>query len=234
VGSYPSKGVVLHYYFAKLQLHSLAIRGLNPPANNHTFLSSERAEAANVAIYCAISAIRMFLDEQDIRTAMVGVPLFKHTMISFAAVFLLRVAWKWRAHLLVDPQQVSTLVQSLVDVMRSVDVNRRHLLWRLANGLADNLAKLKHELAREDTSSMHHQGPLVLQQYMTADSEALRPVSQTMAGAQEMERPTYTDVVARDIFDDLFAADGLSFAADEWLFTAPYDAYSSAQNNAWG
>jgi hypothetical protein len=225
--------VVLHYYFAKLQLHSLAIRGLNPPANHNEWLSSERAEAANVAIYCAISAIRMFLDEQDIRTAMVGVPLFKHTMITFAAVFLLRVAWKWRTHLLVDPQQVITLVQSIVEVMRSVDVNRRHLLWRLATGLADNLNKLKIELARQASSTLP-QSQTIMQQYVAADDASMRILPQTVAVAQGTPHQPYTHAQARDIFDDLFAADGLSFAADEWLFTAPYDTYGTDQSSAWG
>lgn len=224
---------MLHYYFAKLQLHSLAVRGLKPPATGTELLSSERAEAANVAIYCAISAIRMFLDEQDLRSAMVGVPLFKHTMITFAAVFLLRVAWKWREHLLIDAHQVSKLVQSIIEVMRSVDVNRRHILWRLTNGLSDNLAKFRNALAHGADQRNQLQPLQAAPNYTYTENVASSSVSHSLAATQMPVHQSLMDAQARDIFDDLFAADGLSFAADEWLFAPSYDGFVSEQDVLW-
>jgi hypothetical protein len=78
----------------------------------------ERTESANISIYSAMATLKMVLNEADIRNAIVGVPLFTHTMIAFSAVFLLKVAWKWSAALLnIDVHQVHDLVQSIIDLM---------------------------------------------------------------------------------------------------------------------
>ena len=114
MGTYPSKGVVLHYYFAKFHLNSLSLRAISSDAN----LSIDRCEAANTAISSAMATLNMVLHEPDIRKALVGVPLFTHTMVAFSAVFLLKVAWKWgSAPLNIDHHQVLGLVQDVIDVL---------------------------------------------------------------------------------------------------------------------
>lgn len=142
VASYPSKGVVLHYHFAKFQLNSLALRAL--PAN--TPLLGDRKEAANIAICSATATLDMVLHEPAIRDAIVGVPLFTHTMVAFAAVFLLKVAWMWDSSLLnIDPRQLQDLVQSVVNVMSSVAASEKHLAYYIANGLSKMLDRLKNK-----------------------------------------------------------------------------------------
>jgi len=229
---------VLHYYFAKLQLHSLAVRGVTPPqlsaeSSQSSYLSTERTEAANVAVFSAMSALRMVLNEPDIREGIIGVPLFKHTMMTFAAVFLLRVAWKWNAFLNINTNQVLTLVQAIVDLMRSVQVNKRHLVWRLANGLADNLTKLKEALATQsDTSPPSHAAGVHGNTNTMHRRQTPRAPLQIDAGQQQwQQQQIFSDTQTRDIFDDMFMADGLSFAADEWLFTAPYENSMSYDQN---
>lgn len=140
VGTYPSKGVVLHYYFAKFHLNSLSLRAI---ASN-TNLSMDRREAANVAISSAMATLNMVLYEPDIRNALVGVPLFTHTMVAFSAVFLLKVAWKWSsASLNIDRRQVISLVENVIGIMSGVRASDKHLTYHIANGLKKMLAKLR-------------------------------------------------------------------------------------------
>jgi hypothetical protein len=96
IGSYPSKGVVLYYHFARFQLNSLALRGLPPPsAVTSETLSYDRREAANIAITAATSTLTLIFEEPDLRRAMSAVPIFTHTMIAFCATFLLKMAKTW-------------------------------------------------------------------------------------------------------------------------------------------
>lgn len=96
IGSYPSKGVVLYYHFARFQLNSLALRALPPPsATSSESLSYDRREAANIAISAATSTLTLIFEEPDLRKALTGVPIFTHTMVAFCATFLLKMAKTW-------------------------------------------------------------------------------------------------------------------------------------------
>ncbi|KAF4829923.1 Transcriptional activator of proteases prtT [Colletotrichum siamense] len=92
IGQFTNKGVILYSYFAKLQINSLAIRGVSI---NSDRLSTERKEFANMAISAASSILTLVQEEEDLRRALVGTPLYVHTMITFASVFLMKVAAKW-------------------------------------------------------------------------------------------------------------------------------------------
>jgi hypothetical protein len=72
IGTFPSKGIILYSYFAKLQLNSFAIRGISI---THGRLSTERKEFANMAISAAASILTFVLEEEDLRRALVGTPL---------------------------------------------------------------------------------------------------------------------------------------------------------------
>ena len=131
---------MIHYHFAKFQLNSLSLRAVTANAN----LSLDRTETANIAISSAMATLNLVLNEPDIRTAIVGMPLFTHTMIAFSAVFLLKVAWKWNAALLnIDAHQVHDLVQNIIDFMSNSTASERHLTFHIAAGLRKMLEKLK-------------------------------------------------------------------------------------------
>ncbi|KIW82266.1 hypothetical protein Z517_05293 [Fonsecaea pedrosoi CBS 271.37] len=166
VGTYPSKGVVLHYHFAKLQLNSLALRAISP---NHQF-SLDRREAANSAIASAMSTMNLVLHEPDIRNAVARVTLFKHTMIAFAAVFLLKVVWSWNsAALNIERRQVLDLVQAVVDLMSNAQASRRHLCRHIATGLSKMISRLKaRPLYQARRDGDHH--PLNIPADMEDDS----------------------------------------------------------------
>jgi hypothetical protein len=138
VRTYPSKGVVLHYHFAKFQLNSLALRALSP--TNTPVFSLDRKECANTAISAAMACLNMVLEEQDVRDAIVGVPIFTHTMVTFSAVFLLKVAVNWNsAYLNIDGRQVRHTVQRVIELMTCVSAGDRHLTRHIARGLGKML-----------------------------------------------------------------------------------------------
>lgn len=84
----------------------------------------------------------MVLEERDIRDAIVGVPIFTHTMITFSAVFLLKVAVNWNsAYLNINGRQVRRLVERVIELMNCVSAGERHLTRHIARGLSKMLER---------------------------------------------------------------------------------------------
>ncbi|TKA81507.1 hypothetical protein B0A49_00559 [Cryomyces minteri] len=138
VSAYPAKGVGLHYHYAKFQLNSLSLRGCQPSPSFE--LSTERREFANTAISCAETILRMVLDEPDIRNALVGVPLYLHTMITYATVFLLKVRRKWKTTQLgTDLALIQDLLTRVIVLLRDAKASERHLTYHIAAGLTKML-----------------------------------------------------------------------------------------------
>ncbi|KAH6669797.1 putative fungal-specific transcription factor [Halenospora varia] len=139
IGKYPSKGVTLHYHYAKLQLNSLSLRGLK---ENSESLSTTRREFARTATASAEMLLRMTLEEPDIRNAIVGVPLYLLTMITYATVFLLKVQQKWRgAQIGMDLLQIQDLVSRVINQLQNAKASQRHLTYHIANGLSKMLGR---------------------------------------------------------------------------------------------
>ncbi|KAH8703949.1 putative fungal-specific transcription factor [Talaromyces proteolyticus] len=152
VGDYPFKAVALHYHFSRLTLNSLALRTYHS-ANSFRPLSAERKKYAEIAIDSAMSTLQTVLDEPDIQRSLVGVPLFLHSMITFAAVFLLKIAVKVHpscvnasvsqrnslaaAALRINVSSVLRTIEKIVDLMISISekASERHLSHHIARGL---------------------------------------------------------------------------------------------------
>ncbi|KAI5810275.1 hypothetical protein DFH27DRAFT_477090, partial [Peziza echinospora] len=132
VGDYPAKGVLLHYHFAKLQLNSLALRGVTALSTSEVTsahiigaFGPQRTAMARLAIESATHVLTTILTVEEIRVCLIGVPLYVHTMIAFAAVFLMKVVSRWRnvpniADLLNPAQDIWMLVAKVVEVLRDV------------------------------------------------------------------------------------------------------------------
>ncbi|KAJ5639788.1 uncharacterized protein N7484_007650 [Penicillium longicatenatum] len=161
VGAYPYKAVYMHYHFSRLQLNSVALRTYHSSTSSKA-MSPERRKRANIAIESAIATLKVVLDERDIQLALVGVPLYLHSMITFAAVFLLKIAAKVcsngtnpggqgqnssiaSAGLLVDIGYVRDLVGRIVEMMVSCSqrASERHLSHHIARGLRKMLTGLE-------------------------------------------------------------------------------------------
>ncbi|KAJ5594440.1 uncharacterized protein N7459_000648 [Penicillium hispanicum] len=161
VGAYPYKAVYMHYHFSRLQLNSVALRTYHSSTSSR-IMSPERRKRANIAIESAIATLKVVLDERDIQRALVGVPLYLHSMITFAAVFLLKLAAKAcsngtnpggqgphnsiaSAGLLIDSGYVRVLVGRIVELMVSCSqrASERHLSHHIARGLRKMLTGLE-------------------------------------------------------------------------------------------
>lgn len=161
IGSYPSKGVVLYYHFARLQLNSLALRALPPPsAATSESLSYDRREAANIAISAATSTLTLIFEEPDLRWAMTAVPIFTHAMVAFCATFLLKMAKTWGAiaqaqspEAVAEPMglglnfnvhQVLSLSRRSASFLAKVaeNLNEKHLTRHIVQGINDLLKRL--------------------------------------------------------------------------------------------
>lgn len=125
-------------------------------------MSFERRKRADIAVESAIATLQVCLDERDIQQALVGVPLYLHSMITFAAVFLLKIAAKVcsngaipgsqgkqtsiaSAGLQVDVGYVRVLVGRIVELMVSCSqrASERHLSHHIARGLRKMLTGLE-------------------------------------------------------------------------------------------
>ncbi|ETI29231.1 hypothetical protein G647_01684 [Cladophialophora carrionii CBS 160.54] len=241
IDTYPSKGVALHYHLAKLQLNSLALRGMLLGAS----LSVDRMDAAHVAVASAMAALRLVLDEPCIRASIIGVPLFKHAMFTFSAVFLLKVSCQWNAALYIDQAQVLDLVQSVVDLTRSFSINRRHLVYHITKGLAEAVQRIRGKAIISRDADAHQQNhpqshnatglsasfiaaPLVA----TNGNGTSHPQQQQQQNPQRLP-PSYSPVDPHlaDLFDEFAVADGLNIAANNWLSYVSMDAYSCPSAN---
>ncbi|KAH7116509.1 hypothetical protein B0J13DRAFT_653439 [Dactylonectria estremocensis] len=121
--TFTNKGVILYSYFAKLQINSLAIRGV---------LNAE-------------AILTFVLEEADTRRALVGTPLYVHAMITVACVFLVKAMTKWNRFvgLNVNRGYVLGLLERVVAVLKIAVTSDRHVLKHIASGLAKMLDRMK-------------------------------------------------------------------------------------------
>ncbi|KAL2009112.1 hypothetical protein VTN00DRAFT_7306 [Thermoascus crustaceus] len=174
VGAYPYKAVYLHYHFSRLQLNSLALRTYHSSTSTRT-MSPERKEHATIAINSAISTLNVVLDEPDMQRALIGVPLYLHSMITFAAVFLLKITVKGSsscipgcnsrqnsiasADLPIDVPYIRSLVERIVELMVSCSerASERHLSHHIARGLGKMLAGFQEWEKRNPNNQQQQQ-----------------------------------------------------------------------------
>lgn len=89
----------------------------------------------------------MVLEEPSIREAVIGVPLYLHTNIVFAAVFLIKVLSRWKAARFEQQDDALTinLVERVVALLRSGKASERHLTFHIAKGLSVMLTKISSQ-----------------------------------------------------------------------------------------
>lgn len=155
IGQFPVIGITLYSYFGKLLLNSLALRGVNISQDQ---LSAERREYANMAINAAASIVSYVLEQPDLRRAMVGTPLYVHTMITWASVFLMKIATKWKsAGFSTEPSWIWTLLENMIQLMQSTMTSDRHVLHYIADGLQKMLVKSRQAVLAGGGLHQQHQ-----------------------------------------------------------------------------
>ncbi|OBT90048.1 hypothetical protein VE02_02493 [Pseudogymnoascus sp. 03VT05] len=153
IATYPAKGVVLHYHFARLQVSSLSLRGIQKDGMHG--LTIDRRDLANIAIASASSILQTVLDEPGIRNSVVGVPIYLHTMIAYSAVFLLKVQQKWKAYnLSADSTLIRDLVMRIIRLLLDARSGERHLSSHIATGLSKMLDRFTSWEAGEKSRNL--------------------------------------------------------------------------------
>lgn len=134
IGDYPAKGALLHHGFAQLVLNSLALRGRS--LESLETLPQSLQPLALHAVQAAHFILQYVMEEPAYRESLVGIPLYLHSMIAFAAVFLSKLAHRW--HLIgidYDPDgQTRPLLEGIVRVLRDCKAGREHMVYSMASG----------------------------------------------------------------------------------------------------
>lgn len=120
-----------------MMLNSLALRGrsLFTISSTATLPSSLRPLASH-AINSAHQVLVIVLEEPSIRDSMVGVPLYLHTVIAFAVVFLIKMSSRWAGiGVSIDPaQKTKPLIENVIALFRSCQAGQAHVLYAMADG----------------------------------------------------------------------------------------------------
>jgi len=139
----------MHWNFSKLQLNALALRGLSPRQAH--LMSDQRRDFANLAIANAIATLGFVLEDPSIRASIVGVPLYLHTMITYASVFLLKVHMRWKAaRLNIDTALALSLIDRSAQLLAQSGASEKHLAHHIARGLTSMTTKAK-KMRKVDT-----------------------------------------------------------------------------------
>lgn len=131
-------------------LNSLALRGrsLFTISSTSTLPTSLRP-IAHHAIASAHQILVVVLQEPSIRDSMVGVPLYLHTVIAFAVVFLIKMSSRWAGiGVTIDPEtKTRPLIENVIALFRGCRAGRSHILYSMADGferlLRRNLVQMK-------------------------------------------------------------------------------------------
>ena len=198
VGDYPAIGVDLHYNFASLMLNSLALRGrsmqsiANLPASLLPLALSANEAAHNI--------VKIVLEEPDIRKSLVGVPLYLHSMIAFATVFLIKMSSRWKMiGVTIDAEtRTKPLIEGIIAIMRDCKAGANHILYSMATGFErlgrrdrtgangtqghDTRQTAAGLLQHQDASGRHYSAPMTTGQQFQ-DSPGVMPGSLQRTGS---------------------------------------------------
>jgi hypothetical protein len=139
---YLSRDVELHHHFSNLVLNSLVLRG-RPLHSIHELPIILRPLALK-AIHAAHSILQQFVNDPRYRDDIVGTPLYMHSMMAFAVVFLMKLCRQWHAiGITIDPmQQTIPLVEAIIQLLRGCKAGANHMVFSMANGFERMLRKL--------------------------------------------------------------------------------------------
>ncbi|KAJ5818575.1 hypothetical protein N7474_004166 [Penicillium riverlandense] len=155
-------GVDLHYYFSELVLHSLVLRGR--PLDNLCDLPTSLRPLTLRAIEAAHSLLQHFIEDPGYREGIVGMPLYLHSMIAFAVVFLMKMSHRWYfIGITIDPaQRTRPLIEGIIKLLRGCKAGANHMVFSMANGF-ERMLKQASSTARKahvtESSNAYQQGP---------------------------------------------------------------------------
>lgn len=152
LGNFPSEAVKLHWRFAKFYVCSHAFWGLNAvpsPSSASTTLSGDLEDISICAITTAISILQLLIDSEELRASLIGVPHYFHTMFAFAAVFLLKIATRFRQYVNVDVELVFSISKQVLEIFKQCSCARQHLVHRISQGLTKMIEQCESQVPVE-------------------------------------------------------------------------------------
>uniref|UniRef100_A0A8H7N0R4 Zn(2)-C6 fungal-type domain-containing protein n=1 Tax=Bionectria ochroleuca TaxID=29856 RepID=A0A8H7N0R4_BIOOC len=138
-GTFPRKGCVFHYQFAKLYLLSHVFHGLGCSP-----IPTEFLEAAHGATAAAMAILNIIITEPVVREALVGLPCYIQSMIGFACMFLMKLITNY-GNQLIDRNEFIDILSRLVAAYQATPVNSWHLVHHMGNGLERMLRALRKQ-----------------------------------------------------------------------------------------
>jgi hypothetical protein len=137
-----SKEVELHHHFSSLVLNSLVLR--DRPLNSIHTLPTILRPLALRAVQAAHSILQRFVNDPGYSEDIVGTPLYLHSMMAFAVVFLMKLSRHWHAiGITIDPmQQTILLVEAIIQLLRGCKAGANHMVFSMANGFERMLRRL--------------------------------------------------------------------------------------------
>ena len=142
----------LNYNFSRLTLNSTALRTYHCGTSFRP-LSAARKKHAEVAIKSAIATLTVVLDVPEVQESLVGTQLFLHSMITFAAVFLLKIAVKVHPNCVIGPGRQRNSLSA------SEKASERHVSHHIARGLGKMLEGFREWEQRNTTQGRQPHRP---------------------------------------------------------------------------
>lgn len=142
-GASKSSAVELQYHFSNLVLNSLVLRGR--PLGKLSEMPSSLRPLALKAVESAHAILQHFLDDPKYAGEIVGMPLYLHSIIAFAVVFLLKMARRWHSiGITIDaPSRTIPLVERIIELLQSCKAGANHMVFSMAKGFERMLRQLK-------------------------------------------------------------------------------------------
>lgn len=140
----------LQHTFSNLVLSAIVLRGR--PLGKLAELPNSLRPFAFQAVEAAHSILQQFL-EPEYREEIIGLPLYRHSMIAFAIVFLMKMAQRW--HLIgitIDPtQRTLPLIERTIQMLRECNAGANHIVVAMASGFERMLKQLRRSHNPRDT-----------------------------------------------------------------------------------
>lgn len=146
VGQYPQKAASLQYHFAKLFVGSYAFRNLKSDPSGAWLLGEDidLQEQSKMAILSATTILRTVVCDTELNSQLRGFPVYFHTMITFAAIFLLKLSTRCSSTALqLDTEGIQCLLMDLMATLKRATstMHTQHPLVNITKGIENVLGK---------------------------------------------------------------------------------------------
>lgn len=217
--SYLRQSVQLNYHFSNLILNSLVLRGR--ALDKISELPASLRTLALKAVEAAHEILHHFVSEPSYRESLAGMPLYLHSMIAFAVVFLMKMSRRWHVIGITVSASERTipLIEEIVLLLQGCKAGANHMVFKMAKGFERMLRQLK---ANDRSGITEHILPQK-EQYVHWNGSQDQPMSQ-MSYNLDFDQPQHNPQAA---LQATMASNGFGGQA-----TAPiYDPTMQGANN---